>query len=599
MSLHSLPLRLTAVAGVLVAAVFAAFAVSPSQASWQDLEYDHASVAATDCSHGAGFDTTAWGRVLSGSLGAVSLDPMPAVRGITVVNAAPATSSLASGPPPSVDLGNDAWSGALELSALSALGVGAGTTLPLAANAGVYTQYARATASGQSAGASGALTSAAGGLLSLQRPDGTAPALGELTLSSVLDGVIAAGLGAGLADRLADLSLSIGAVGAMAGLDACAARWDRAAGLDSYVDRDYLLSSVGLRMKSAILSAVVDSVGGALTSAETTLDALSAPGTSVTGAALTTLTNVLNPLLSITVLGIPLSGGGISSLKVGVDFDLQPVKNLLSGVLSYGSVRIDLATGGISADLAGANGMVDLNSLDPNSPLLTPATVTRLVQDVADAVDALISGPVAIALSKAVYNAKATVSIAASLKALGVTIIDLDIRLDGTLGAFTAAPGYGVVTATVDATALPMLLSVLDPLGLGLINVNGLLSGVSAALVGPLVSTFVPAIAGAVLNGVVAGAQSAIASSLGTISGTTLPPLLAEFTPVFALLQKAIAITVNAQPDRPGSVGVPDGSAPGSYFISALKIGVVDPSTAGALLSLFFASASVGPNVPR
>lgn len=599
MNIRSVRSRLVAVAGVLATALAAAFAISPASANWQDVEYDHAPVTAMNCSSGTGFDTSAWGRVLSGTLGSIPLDPVLAVRGITASNLAPSTASVASGASPSTALGNDAWSSALDVHALSALAVGAGVTLPLNSGTGIYTQYARATAAGQSTGASGALTSAGGGLVSLDAPTGTPPVIGELSLSTILDAVVAEELGAGLADRLADLGVEIGAVGAKADSDACAAAWSSTADPASFIDRDYLLSSIGLRLKSSILGALTGAVAGSMTSTETTLDALLAPGTSITGAALGTLTSALTPILSINVLGIPLSSGGVSSVKIGVDFDLQPVRDLLSGVLTSGAVRIDLATGTISADLAGANGLVDLNTLAPNSPLLTPTTVTKLVQDVTDAVGGLLSGPVASALSTAVYNARVTVEVVAGLKALGITVIDLAIGLDGTLGAFTGASGYGVVTPAVVATALPNLLSVLDPLGLGLINVNGLLSGVSSSLAGPLVSTFVPALAGAVLNGVLSSAQAAVASSLDQLSTTTLPPLFAEFTPVFTLLQRVLTVTVNAQPDQPGSVGFPDGTVPGRYFVSAVKVGVISPSTADSLLALFFASASVGPNVPR
>lgn len=580
-------------------AVAAAFAVTPASANWQDIEYDHAPLTTVSCSNGAGFDTTAWGRVLSGSLGTESLDPVVAAQGITSSNLAPAVASVSSGATPSVDLGNDAWSSSLDLRALSSLALGVGATLPLNTDAGVYTQYARAAASGQSAGASGALTSAVGGLVSLEAPTGATPGVGDLDLATILDAVVADELGAGLADRLADVGLEIGAVGAKADSDGCAAAWSSAVDPSSFVNRGYLLSSLALGLKSSILGALTGTVAGSLDATQATLDALLAPGTSITGTTLGTLTSALNPILAMTVLGIPLSSGGVSSVKIGVDFDLQSVKSLLSSVVTSGSVRIDLATGGISADLAGANGLVDLNTLAPNSPLLTPATVAKLVQDVTDAVGGLIAGPVTQALSTALYSAKVTVGIAAALSTLGITVMDLDIGLEGTLGAFTGAPGYGAVTPHVVATALPNLLSVLDPLGLGLIDVNGLVNGVSAALAGPLVGAFVPALAGAVLNGTLSSAQSSTASALSQLSATALPPLLAEFTPVFALLQKVLSITVNAQPDRPGSVGPPDDAVAGRYFISALKLGVANPSTEASLLSLYLASASVGPNVPR
>jgi len=590
--------RAAGIGGLLALVIVLPFAVSGSLGAWDEVEVVNRQVGALDCGANTSFASTAWGRVVSGALGGSSLDGVAALKGLTVTNTAPATSSVATGASPSHDATNDAWTSALDLSALSAVDIGAGVHLPFGAGTGVYTQYGRATAAGRSTGASGAVTSAANGLVSLDAPTGGTPTLGSLMLSSVLSTVISDQLGAN-ASRLADVGLSIGAVGSTADLDACGAAWAAQGDQSAYVTRDYLVSSLGLGLKSSILTAVQAALTSTLTTTESTLDGLLAPGTSITGTTLTGLTSVLNPLLNLTVLGIPLTGGGISSLKVGVDFDLQPVKDLLAQDLTSGSVVVNLASGTIMADLAGANGLVDLNSLPANSSLLTPATVTKLTQDVSNAITGLVTGTLTTALTSAVYGAAVTVDIAASQKAVGLTLVNLAIKLTGTLGAFVGQSGYGTVTATVTPTVLPVLGTVLGLLGLGALDPSAIAAGITAGLVTPLVQNFVPALAAAVLNPVVTGATSTVTTTLSTVTNTTLPPLLAQLNPVFTLLQRLVNVTANAQPDRPNPVGVPDPTAPGTYFVSALKIGAVNPDTSASLLGLYLGSSSVGPNGRR
>jgi len=588
------------VGGLLALALVLPVAVSTSLGAWGDVEVVNRQASALDCATNTAFDSTAWGRVISsGVAGAGSLDGVAAFRGITVANTAPSTTSVATGASPTFSATNNAWTSALDLSLLSTVDIGAGAHLPLAANTGVYTQYGRATAAGTSTGASGAVTSASNGLVSLDTPTGSTPTLGQLTLSSVLSSAISTQLGAN-ASRLSDVGLTIGAVGSTATLDACGAAWAAQGNQAGYVSRDYLISSLSLGLTSSILTAVQTAVTGALTTTESSLDALLAPGTSVTGATLTSLSSTLNSLLNISVLGIGLSGDQVDSLKIGVEFDLQPVKNLLALDLTSGSVVVNLASGTIMANLAGANGLVNLNNLPANSPLLTSTTVTKLTQDVSNAVTGLISGPLTTALTTAILNATVTVDIVTHLKAtllfVPVRVADVTIKLSGTLGAFTGVTGYGSVTPTVTATILPAVTGTLATLG---INLTALTNGIATSLVTPLISTLVPALAGAVLNGVVTSATSIVTNTLGTVTTSTLPPLLAQLGPVFTLLQQLVNVTANAQPDRPNPVGIPDSTAPGTYFVSALKIGAVNPSTSASLLALFLASSSVGPNTRR
>jgi hypothetical protein len=66
------------------------------------------------------------------------------------------------------------------------------------------------------------------------------------------------------------------------------------------------------------------------------------------------------------------------------------------------------------------------------------------------------------------------------------------------------------------------------------------------------------------------------------------------------VIQSAVSVTVNAQPDQAGGVGTPDGSAatPGRFFDSALVIGVLNTGNA-PVLGLYLGSSSAGPVSPR
>ncbi len=179
-----------------VAGVFAVGILVPaSAASWVDQEWVTAPVGAVDCGEPGMVDATAWGRMLAGKVGTQALDPAAAIDGITVSNVEPATSSTASSAAAVTNLGNDAWTTSLNLAALGAVDLGAGVTLPLGTSAGVYTQYGRATSAGLSVGASGAITSNASGVASLDSPSSATPrnATVQLLDPPRLDGPVGGG----------------------------------------------------------------------------------------------------------------------------------------------------------------------------------------------------------------------------------------------------------------------------------------------------------------------------------------------------------------------------------------------------------------------
>lgn len=94
--------------------------------------------------------------------------------------------------------------------------------------------------------------------------------------------------------------------------------------------------------------------------------------------------------------------------------------------------------------------------------------------------------------------------------------------------------------------------------------------------------------------GLVTGLVSEIVSEL---IGEALPPLVSALPPVFDVLAVVIKVTLDAQPDQPGSVGAPAAAVDGRYFVSALHVQVL--GTDESVPDLWAGSSSVGPPTVR
>jgi hypothetical protein len=588
--------RLAAVLAAAATIAVVSTGVVTSQASWNDNEYVDGSVTASNCATtGVPMNTTSWARVLSGAVSGQSLDPVAALQGVTVSNAAPATSSSATGAT-ATSLGSDAWSSNLSLSALNSLNIGAGVTLPFGTNTGAYTQWGRDTATGLSSAASGAVTSAAGGVASLGPPSTAPPQLADLTLSNLLTPVLGTGGITTTASQLSDVHLGVGAVGALATLDGCRSLWS---GTAAALTRQYLLASLKLQLTSSVISNLNASLGTAVTGLETTLNGITGPSTSVTGSALTAVTNSLNSALNLNIAGVTVSLGKVNSLTVGATFDLSAVRALLGTTLSDGVVTVNLATGGLTVDLAplvgAAYGTSGLNGLPPNSSLLTPAVLSAISARVGTLVTNFTTGPLQSAILAAVDAARVTVKLAAQLSIgtalLGtqVNALNLTTTVTGSLGDFAGTTGTAPVVSTT------VVVGVIDLLGLISAALNVVLSGVVSAVA----TTVVPSItSNVVLPLVRTVALNAVTAAVGTLTGTTIPAAVLLLGGVLGTLARLVAVTANGQPDQAGSVGPPDTATAGRYFETALEVGVVN-GTGASLAALYLANASVGPNTRR
>jgi len=591
---------LAAVSSAAFGAVLVASTVTASSASWTDTEWDRTALESLDCAAPGSMDARAWGRVLTGALGSVQLDPILAIDGVSVSNLAPATSSAAtSHAAPLTDLGGDAWSGALGLSVLSSLSLGAGLVLPLDAGTGTYTQYGRATSAGEQIGASGAVTTQAGGLASLTTPDAGTPRLGTLRLSTVLDAILP-GLGVAVGS-LSDVDLTVGAVGAIAELDACAVAWNPAA-LATELDREYLVAGLDLGYTSDLVSGLGTGLATTLTGLQSSLNTLLTA--QVSASAISSLTSYLGTSLG----GIADVGLGSDPVTVTVSgaVNLAPVSALLTNDITDGVVTVNLASGRVSADLAALLGQNyadsdGLNGRDPNTSVLQPGVINALLTRISTLLTNFVTNTIQPAIAKAILDTSVSVTIAAHLDAtvsvlgLGLTTLpnalSLTIGVSGTIGGFTGAAGYAAPTNSSSLTVFGSYG------GLVITALNALLGLVTGSIVTAVTSGVVPYVGSIVVQPILVSLSASVTSTLATVVGTTIPALITALRPVLEVLATVLRITLNAQPDQPDGVGSPAATAPGRYFESALHVGVVNGST--SLLSLWAASASVGPAAKR
>lgn len=549
---------IAALAGLVTAALAVALSVPVSAASWTDREWMTASASALRCGDPATVDATAWGRMLAGTYSGQSLDGAAAIDGITVSNLAPATSSSASSASATTDLGSDAWVTSLPVSSLGAT-LGGGTTLPFGTGNGSYSQYGRATSAGLSVGASGAVTSAGNGVVGLESPSAATPRLATLQLSALLDSSLP-GLGLTTA-QLADVKVRIGTVGAIASYDSCASLWNGSAP-GSALTRDYLVNDLGLDLTSSRVTDLAASIRSSLTTLEATIDGLDYVTTTLPNGLLTALGSVLS------------LGGGTKTLTVAVDVDLAPVRALVAGPLSDGVVSIDLSTGIVSMDLealfgAAYSSSTGLNGQPANTSVLTPAMLSAVSTRVGALLTTFLGTTIPNAITTAIDNAAVRVDVAVPVLILGT----VTLTFQGTIGGFTGVAGH----ATPSVSASPALLS---------------------AVLANVVSTVLPSVGSTVVAPLRTTATAAATTTVSGLTGTTLPAFLTQLGTVLTALDTLLNLTVNARPDAADPVGAPASTPAGRYFETALHVGVVNGGDASTA-SLFFASASVGPNALR
>ena len=576
------------------AAVVAAVGVVPSLAGWTHTEVDNGTLGSLGCSTTGSFTTGAWGQEIAGEVANVSLDShLAGVLGTTVASGAPhSTATGGAGSSGLTYLGNDAWSSNLQAGALNAISLGAGVSLPIGANTGVETQYGRASSTGVATGASGAVTTASNGLVSLDTPTSTTPGVGTLDLSTALSNTIGKEL-AGKLSQLANASLDVGAVGSTTSVDSCNDLWQ---GLSdaSQVARQYVLAKLALNFHSSLVGDVVTDTTNGVNSIQTTLNGLEPNGTLINSS---DLTSALTTALSSTTAPLGVSLSGTPTVKLGVTFDLSPVLNDITGAITSGPVTINLGTGRVSIDLSKLAGVTSLNSLDPNTPLITTATLKSITDGIDTAISTFLTGTIQPAINAVLNAAKVKVSITAGLGLNGTNAASLDIELAGTIAQFVDPTHNGQPTVTVGKIAdtpgaagiLGFVLGVLGE------TLDAVIDTVLVNVVAPLTTNLVPVI-GTLLGPIVTSATTAVASGVSTLLTATIDPVIDSLKGVIGVIGDAVQLTVNDQPDQANPVGSPEPTATGKVYESALHVGVLNTVDGSSTIDLFLGSSAVGPN---
>ncbi|WP_460773907.1 choice-of-anchor G family protein [Microbacterium sp. GXF7504] len=605
---------LAASAAILGLTVSTIVAVDASQASWNDSEWDHAAVGTLDCTVADGLASQATGRVLDAALLGVPIDPLAALGGLHVENDG-GTAIPTPGTADGFDEDPNTYTRNLNLGLLSDLiSVNAGLGLPLELGAGVYGQYGQARPDGRSIGAAGVVGDQGAVDLDMARD----PSTPDIATINLRDLVL---LGSPLAATVTDLNLNVGAVASKAELDGCEAAW---VGMTAdTAKRDYGIAGLDLTLESDTVGALATALDGTIEVLETGINST-----------LIGLTGGISDLLDdptaiLRAVGLGVAGGTAVTVDIGEGVDLSGLTALLRTPVGGNGVLIDLQSGTVQVDLATIAGKVygspdgSLNGLTPNTSVLTAPVLAEILSRVDAVIDELYLD-IRNVVRQAILQVKLTVDVAipitATVTLLGIIpLVNVDagavhVTLTGDIGAILGEAGYDEQAVTLDVSLDPVkeatLLGLIDlPAWLGITAVlNALIDVVNVALgavtgsLEGLVNVAVKGALAALLDEVLGtGEDGGLVG--GVLSGLTgvVTALVTELSDVLDLLTQVATIDVNAQPDQdpnpgvPGRLGEPAG---GEFFVSALRVGVLDGPDpgAGSLLNLWLATSSVGPN---
>lgn len=594
--IRSLP-RWRTIAGVAILAV--AVATIPgyalTSATWSEREFAVGSVSTLRCLGNTDLSSRATGRFLYGTVGSQPLDSVAGVTGIVSTNNGTTQTAVAGSPGASAS--GTGYAAPITASAINgAVLTGTGVSLPLTWPVGVYQQYARALDTGSSNSASGAVSNA--GAIDAGAP-GLAPGVGSLSLSTL------PGIGTALGS-LADVAVSVGAVGSSASLDGCSYAWTGGTPTGAQLTRQYLLASLSATATSPTVAALFNTAGsvtnlvradvtGEFGTAVTSGEAETAVSASGLGALTTSVsTGLLSPLLnsvntSLGLLGVSLGVNGSSPLQSAstiITVDLAAVTTLLSSTVTDGVVSVNLATGAIAIDIGALSG--GLNARPANTELLTDAELLLVAGRVNTLLEAQIAA-IRTALTTALQAATVTVDLTVIVKAGLVDVLRVRVAYAGTLKQFvdgtSATPLVTVTGPQVTVLGTGAVQTILNAAGITTLlgGILGTVSSVTTTVLDTAQSQAYDELLGTQLDSVLTAANGLEDTAL-----TVLSPLLTG-------LGTLLSLTLNAQPDQPNPVGTPSASPQtDEFFVSALRIGVLNGST--SLLTLWLATSSVGAN---
>ncbi|CAN5395772.1 hypothetical protein BH09ACT4_BH09ACT4_18180 [soil metagenome] len=477
-----------------------------------------------------GDSSSARGQFLSGSLVGTDLATLAALQGADAVSNGTA---------------DDLDTGSLSVAVLQALQleIAGGVQVPLdGVDLGVLEQYAAANADGSALGASGAVAND-GAIGVGPLPPGGAPTAMTFDLSQLLAGVVNVG-------AVTDLHLELGAVSAQATGNGVVAPTG-----------DYEIAGLRLVIDSPAVSGIAGAVSTAVDGVvDPLVDGLVGPD----GSVLSSITGAV-PALTLTTVGAG------ATLNVDTASALAPLIGPGAPALGAGSpIEIDLGTGVITVDVralleSDADPTNDLNSLDPNTEILSAGVLTLITDGVESLLDDL-ADDIAAAVVTAVNNAVLTVDLNVSI--LGFPNV-ATIHVGGTVGDLIAStPGSVVVNVLNAAVCL-------------------------VPVVGNLICSTLAALVLSTLDGVLTAAVNGLVNDvLAAVQADVIVPALLLLDPALgSIVTDIVSLRANVQEPTPPLLTQ-------EFVETALRLtllGVTMPGGGAAILNI--AQAAVGPNV--
>ena len=368
---------------------------------------------------------------------------------------------------------------------------------------GAVNQYAQASVNGASRSFAGAVSNA--GVVSIGGST-QFPSNAKLDLMKVI----------GSSPLLTQADLSVGAI---IGAD----QWSAALGstianttdvTNPLQGRAYNIADLGLNLQSPIIGDFVNTLN---TIADTASLAVSGLGSSIINGLLGGVNAIMAPL-SVLVPGLSI---GTNDLNVTVN--VVDLKTELAPILQVpvtsgdGAVTVDFSTGTITVDFSK---LVGLNTLPPNTDLLSSTVINALVADLQEIVLAMQGKLQALVMSKLTGTAAVTISGGVNLASFP-TPTKLNINYSGSLADLLT----GAKSITLTGTGL------LIPIAGTLNTFASTVQNGVATVVNPLINDPTTGILPVAING--------IASAATSLSNT--------LSPVFNLISTLISIIINVQ----------------------------------------------------
>jgi hypothetical protein len=477
--------------------------------------------------------------------------------------------------------------------------------LPLETDVGAVNQYGRATATGDSAAATGLVNDS--GAIAVDTVPATMPDWATLKLSNLVRTATGEAISS-LVAGIADVDLSIGAVASSAEVDGCNA--DYSGDIAANLNRDYLVAGLSSTASTPLVGDLVSTVGSTVTNLAPIVN-----GLSTSTGLVTAVTNSINVLVGPLLNGL---GLGSTQVTIGATADFSAVTALLDDTLTdpTGLVEISLSGGTVTVDLAALLGGPDgLNGLDPNTEIVVnDAAITKLTTALTQVLDAWTTR-VLDAVNRAIGLVKLDITATIVLRvdlinsnlatitatATNVSLTDL-LAGKVVLNATVSEVVSGGVLGTLIGTSC-VLLGVLCWLTTGLIS--GVASVVEVALESPINGV------GQIVGSAVYGLLTPLVTTLGASLASVVNPLVSAVASLYRVLfggEPGALLSLGVNLQNAPEVGVnpapidwtsgDDAITPGQYDIAALRIGVLDALGSSTNINLDLARSSVGPNVP-